>query len=115
MTTFFDQEVSEIIRLRDEKYAKWEWNYGHSPKFEMTREGRFPGGTLEVTLEVKKGVIEKIRIYGDFFGTMDISTLESMLTGIVHNEEAINEALHNLDIHDYMINITKEDLLGLLI
>lgn len=115
VTTFSDQEVSEIIRLRDEKYAKWEWNYGHSPKFEMTREGRFPGGTLEVTLEVKKGVIEKIRIYGDFFGTRDVSTLESALTGVAHNEEEIGKVLQNLDIHDYMVNITKEDLLGLLI
>lgn len=115
VTTFSDQEVSEIIRLRDEKYAKWEWNYGHSPKFEMTREGRFPGGTLEVTLEVKKGVIEKIRIYGDFFGTRDVSTLESALTGVAHNEETISKVLQNLDIHDYMVNITKEDLLGLLI
>lgn len=115
VTTFSDQEVSEIIRLRDEKYAKWEWNYGHSPKFEMTREGRFPGGTLEVTIEVKKGVIEKIRIYGDFFGTRDVSTLESALTGVAHNEETISKVLQNLDIHDYMVNITKEDLLGLLI
>lgn len=115
VTTFSDQEVSEIIRLRDEKYAKWEWNYGHSPKFEMTREGRFPGGTLEVTIEVKKGVIEKIRIYGDFFGTRDVSTLESALTGVAHNEETISKVFQNLDIHDYMVNITKEDLLGLLI
>lgn len=115
VTTFSDLEVSEIIRLRDEKYAKWEWNYGHSPKFEMTREGRFPGGTVEVTLEVKKGVIEKIRIYGDFFGTRDVSTLESALTGVAHNEEVIGKVLQNLDIHDYMVNITKEDLLGLLI
>lgn len=115
VTTFSDQEVSEIIRLRDEKYAKWEWNYGHSPKFEMTREGRFPGGTLEVTIEVKKGVIEKIRIYGDFFGTRDVSILESALTGVAHNEETISKVLQNLDIHDYMVNITKEDLLGLLI
>lgn len=115
VTTFSDQEISEIIRLRDEKYAKWEWNYGHSPKFEITREGRFPGGTLEVTIEVKKGVIEKIRIYGDFFGTRDVSTLESALTGVAHNEETISKVLQNLDIHDYMVNITKEDLLGLLI
>ncbi|MFH5836108.1 lipoate--protein ligase [Proteiniclasticum sp. C24MP] len=115
VTTFTEHEVSEIIRLRDEKYAKWEWNYGHSPKFEMTREGRFPGGTLEVTLEVRKGLIEKIRIYGDFFGTKDISSLENELIGKAHNEEAISEVLHNLDIQEFMVNITNEDLLGLLL
>ena len=115
VTTFTDDEVAEIVRLRDEKYSKWEWNYGHSPKFEMTREGKFAGGTLEVTLQVKKGIIEKIRIYGDFFGTKDISLLENELTGKSHNENALNEVLQNLDLHDYMVNIRNEDLMGLLL
>jgi len=115
VTTFTDSEVAEIVRLRDEKYAKWEWNYGHSPKFEMTREAKFAGGTLEVTLQVKKGIIEKIRIYGDFFGTKDISLLENELTGKTHNEDALSEVLQNIELHDYMVNIRNEDLLGLLI
>ncbi len=115
ITTFTEREVVEILRLRDEKYAKWEWNYGHSPKFEMTKEGRFIGGTIEVTLEVKKGYIEKVRIYGDFFGTKDISILEDKLTDVAHNEKAINEVLEKLDIHEYMVNIENEDLLNLLL
>ena len=115
VTTFTDDEVAEIVRLRDEKYSKWEWNYGHSPKFEMTREGKFAGGTLEVTLQVKKGIIEKIRIYGDFFGTKDISLLENELTGKSHNEDALNKVLQNLDLHDYMVNIRNEDLMALLL
>ena len=115
VTTFTEHEVAEIIRLRDEKYSKWEWNFGRSPRFEMTREGRFPGGTLEVTLKVKKGFIEKIKIYGDFFGTKDIFLLEEALIGTAHNEEAISAVLQSLDIHDYMVNISNENLLGLLI
>ncbi len=115
VTTFTENEISEIQKLRDEKYSKWEWNFGQSPKFSMTREGRFLGGTLEATLEVRKGLIDKIRIYGDFFGTIDISELEAALIGVSHNEENISEALNEIVLNDYMVNITKEDLISLLL
>ncbi len=115
VTTFTEDEINEIQKLRDEKYSRWEWNFGQSPKFSMTHEGRFPGGTLEATLEVNKGIIDKIRIYGDFFGTKDISELEAALTGVSHNEESINQALNEIAINDYMVNITNGDLISLLL
>lgn len=115
VTTFNDKEVQAIQKLRDEKYSKWEWNYGHSPKFSMTNEGRFAGGTLEVTLEVQKGIIEKVRIYGDFFGTRDVSELEASLEGVQHNEVSIARVLASIAISDFMVNITNEDLISLVI
>lgn len=115
VTTFSEEEVLAIQRLRDEKYSKWEWNFGQSPRFSMSKEGRFPGGTLEVTLEVQKGIIEKIRIYGDFFGTRDVSELEAILEGVQHNEESMARALEGTEISEYMVNITKDDLLSLMI
>lgn len=115
VTSFTPEEIDEIQKLRDEKYSKWEWNFGQSPKFSMTREGRFLGGTLEATLEVRKGLINQIRIYGDFFGAKDISEIEAALTGVSHNEESIYESLENIDVNDYMVNVTKEDLISLLL
>ena len=115
VTTFSEEEIREIQKLRDEKYSLWEWNFGQSPKFSMTREGRFPGGTLEATLDVRKGIIDKIRIYGDFFGTKDISELEAALTGVSHNEDSMNQVLSDIDINDYMVNISNEDLISLLL
>jgi len=115
VTTFTEEEIREIQKLRDEKYSLWEWNFGQSPKFSMTREGRFPGGTLEATLDVRKGIIDKIRIYGDFFGTKDISELEAALTGVSHNEESVKQVLSDIVINDYMVNISNEDLISLLL
>ena len=33
---FTPADVAAISRLRDEKYATWEWNYGHSPVYNLS-------------------------------------------------------------------------------
>ena len=114
ITVFDAIEEEKIKKLREEKYSTWEWNYGQSPKFSMTKEGRFTGGTLEVTLDVQKGCIENIRIYGDFFGTGNIHELEEKLIGVKHQEQNVQDALREITLSDYMVNVQDEELAGLL-
>lgn len=80
----------------------------------MTREGKFPGGTLEVTLDVNHGIIDNFRIYGDFFGTKDVEQLENLIRGTQHQEESILSVLKNIDLSEYMVNIMVSDLLSLM-
>ena len=80
MENFTADEVSEIERLRDEKFATWEWNRGASPAFETTKRRRFPFGTLEASFDVRGGIIEKIKITGDYFG-VGAPPLEDALVG----------------------------------
>jgi lipoate-protein ligase A len=114
ITVFDAIEEEKIKKLREEKYSTWEWNYGQSPKFSMTKEGRFTGGTVEVTLDVQKGCIENIRIYGDFFGTGNIHELEEKLIGVKHQEQNVLDALREITLSDYMVNVQDEELAGLL-
>ena len=114
ITVFDAIEEEKIKKLREEKYSTWEWNYGQSPKFSMTKEGRFTGGTIEVTLDVQKGCIENIRIYGDFFGTGNIHELEEKLIGVKHQEQNVLDALKEITLSDYMVNVQDEELAGLL-
>lgn len=114
VTSFTPEEVDKIQKLRDEKYSTWEWNFGQSPKFSMTKEGRFAGGTIEVTLDVQKGIISNLRIYGDFFGVGDIRELEGKLHGVKHQYQEVEDVLNQIDISTYMVNIQVEDLLSLL-
>ena len=95
MESFSDCEIAEISRLRDEKFSTWEWNFGASPAFEVTKRRRFPYGTVEASFDVKGGVIEKIKITGDFFGA-DIAPLEAALVGA------------KLDAGDIMSRVTEE-------
>ena len=109
-----EEQLQEIDKLFQEKYSTWEWNYGSSPPFNYKNYRRFPFGSVEVRLEVKHGIIE-CKIYGDFFGTEDISILEKRLIGQKYEKEGLGKFLKEIDLKEYFGGIRKEDFLDLLI
>ncbi len=112
---FTPDDVAAISRLRDEKYATWEWNYGHSPVYNYRKSARTPGGTLEVALDVNGGVIADARFYGDFFNRRDPQEIAAALIGVPHRPEALRERLADLPVDDYFHNVPAEALLSVLI
>jgi len=70
---------------------------------------------VEATLDARDGYISEIRLYGDFFGVKDISLLEDALKGIRHREEDIEGVLDNVGLGEFIVNVSKRDLLDLLI
>ena len=105
------EKVHEISRNR---YQKWEWNYGKSPAYNVQASHKFPTGLLDVRLDVKKGIIENCKIYGDFFGIGEIKDLEERLIGVRHQREAVANALRDFDIEHYLGKITKEQFIDLI-
>ena len=103
--------MHEISRNR---YQKWEWNYGKSPAYNVQASHKFPSGLLDVRLDVKKGIIENCKIYGDFFGIGEIKDLEERLIGVRHQREAVANALTDFDIEHYLGKITKEQFIDLI-
>lgn len=112
--SYSQEEIDFINKLKEEKYSTWNWNYGKSPKYNLYNEKKFTGGTVEITLQVTKGIIQDIKIYGDFFGKQDIHGLEEFLKGKQHNESCLREALEGFDIDSYMTNITVDNLMEML-
>ena len=112
--SFSQGEIEVINKLKEEKYSTWQWNFGHSPKYNFYNEKKFLGGMVEVNMEVVRGVIEEIKIYGDFFGKQDIEDLEKLLKGKNHNLEDISQTLEKFDLDSYMSNISKENLVEVL-
>lgn len=109
-----DEDWKKIEENSNEYYRNWDWNYGKSPKFELVRRHRFPIGSVEFQMNVDKGQIKNIRIYGDFFGLGEISDVEERLTGIKYEPQAIGEVFDKIDIKKYFGNITKEELIHLI-
>lgn len=103
-----------IGTLAQERYASWDWNYGRSPAFDLKRETRYAGGTIEALLNVRKGRIEDLKFFGDFFGQRDVAELVSALKGVSYQPEAILVALESLRIGDYFINYSAQELVSLL-
>lgn len=105
------ENVHEISRNR---YQKWEWNYGKSPAFNKKASHKFSSGLLDVRLDVKKGIIENCKIYGDFFGIGEVEDIEKQLIGVRHEKAAIEKALAQIDIPHYLGKITKEEFIELI-
>ncbi len=109
-----DEDWENIHQLSKERYQNWDWNYGKSPKFNIQHSHRFPVGQIDFRLDVHKGIIENIKIYGDFFGVGDVSEIENRLNGVRYERAAISEALGDVDIKHYFGNVTKEDIVNLI-
>ena len=109
-----DADWEKINEISQNKYQTWEWNYGKSPKFNIQNSHRFPAGTIDIRLDVEKGIIENAKIYGDFFGWGNVADIEEKLKGIRYEKAALDEVLKDVDTKHYFGNIEKEDLLSLI-
>ncbi len=108
------EAINEIEKLRNKKYLTWDWNYGKSPEFNIKKAERFDGGKVEVLINVKDGIINDIKFYGDFFGSGDLSEIEDKLIGKRYEEEAIRDELKGFNMDYYFKNLGIRDLTDLL-
>ena len=108
-----DEDWKIINQISKERYQNWDWNYGKSPKFNLQHSKRFTAGSIDIRLEVHKGMIQECKIFGDFFGVGDVGEIEDKLSGVQYERNAIEEALDGVDIQHYFGNIQKEEFLDL--
>lgn len=109
---FTEADKMKIQQLRDEKYATHAWNFGKSPEYSFKKAIRTQGGLLELNLEVKEGVIEGVKIYGDFFSEKGITEVEDALLKVRHADEDIRKALSGLPIEKHFRNISVDELVS---
>lgn len=109
------EDLYEIENMKNNKYMTWDWNYGQSPEFNIKKAKRFESGKVEALLNVKGGIIENIKFYGDFFGSGNLSDIENTIKGKRYEEEEIKNALKNLNIDYYFKNISIDGLLSIII
>lgn len=111
-----DSDYQAIQELFDTRYANDDWIYGEAPNFEFNRRTRIPGvGIVDIHLSTQKGRISAIQFFGDYFGTKDTSELETLLLGTVFKYEELSETLAKVDVSQYILNFSNQDLLNLLV
>ncbi len=109
--TFSEEELAEIENLRATKFGTWEWNYGHSPKFDIERQSRFTAGKIQVFADIKNSVIRQIRFYGTFFGNnSNLSEVENALVGVKYTREDVREALSKIEFNHYFAGFSLDEL-----
>jgi len=110
-----EDDWAAVRKLADERYRNWDWNYGLSPAFNVRQMKRLSAGTFDVRLNVEKGVITQVSIYGDFFGRGEVSDVAGKLIGVRYERGAIEAALSGVDLTYYFGPVEREEWLGLLI
>ena len=109
---FSQTDITEIKVLRDSKFSTWEWNFGYSPKYQFCKRISFKTGSLELHMNVEKGVIKDLKIVGDFTSMKDIVLLETLLVGTIHDPETIRNKLSDIDVSNYIRGLQNEELLS---
>lgn len=110
--TAHDKE--QVKKLRDGRYATWDWNYGKSPAYSFKAEHKFDFGLLCISAEIKEGVIKAAYVSGDFFGDGEIVGLEQALVGARVDGNLTRWIQERVDVSHYVKGATAEIISGLL-
>lgn len=109
-----DSDWERIREIATQRYMTWDWNYGRAPAFNVQRNEKLPVGTLDIRIDVTKGRIQSIKIYGDFSGQQNVAELEMRLIGLRYDAEAVRKALVDVDLDPYFGPLDRDTFLNLL-
>lgn len=107
------EDIASIEKLVLEKYNTWAWNFGFSPNYNFKKAKKVPAGFIEVHMDVHKGHIQHIKIFGDFFASKPIEELEQKLIGIKHEENEIKTVFENINIVDYFGKVSVAEIIDI--
>jgi lipoate-protein ligase A len=106
-----EEELLRVKELADGKYKKWEWNFGKSPEFKISKKKRYRGGELDIRINVSDGIIYEIKIYGDFLGCRGTEEFEKFLIGKKFEENEIINIIKKIDIKKFFVDISEENII----
>ncbi len=106
-----ESDKKSIQQLMEEKYTRWEWNFGYSPRYQFRQVLQVGGKKLAVRLLVERGIISEIHLV-DQKSKEPLHEIEKELTGIAHNQAVIREKLDSFDIHPSLPGVDQTDLVN---
>ena len=105
---FSTQDKLEIQKLIDQKYSKFEWNIGRSPKGKNNFTFKFDFGIFSLNFDTNHGLIENAIITGDFFEKQAVSEFSKKLIGIRFSKEQFQKAFEN--VGDYIFGAIGNEI-----
>lgn len=107
---FSPEELNKIQELCDNQFSTWDWIFGTSPQYTLSRSVRYPAGKITSYVDVEHSIIKHLTIYGDFFGIKSIKDIEELLEGTRYEYQDVLDKLKTIDINQYFSNISTEEL-----
>lgn len=98
-------QESQIQELAQEKYKSWEWNFGYSPKYDISSTNYIDEKSIDFNIHVAKGFIQSFNTSSPI--PSDIESAFELLIGIQHQEEIITKVLNDKLSSESMLLIKK--------
>lgn len=109
------EDLAAVEKLREERYAAWDWNYGQSPACTVLRRRRVEGcGLVEAYISVDSGLISAIAFRGDFFSAVEPEELASRFVGRTPDQAGFSAALEGVDVSRYFAGLQNDQLIEIL-
>lgn len=112
MYEYTEEDRAKINQMVENKYGTWDWNFGSSPKYNFEKMVKTSGGNIEFHINVDKGIMKDIKIYGDYFNTLATRDVEELLKGTPHEEKKIKEKLDSIYFDKYFHKVKKKEFMG---
>lgn len=112
--TLNNDDILKIEKIERE-YLQPEFIWGNNPRYSVIKKRRIEGvGEFELRIELRNNVMKQVNLMGDFFlvGDLDGDIL-SRLNGTAYHVEAIEKALQNICMENYIMNLTKQQFIHL--
>jgi lipoate-protein ligase A len=106
-----DADWDAVQELVARKYGTWEWNFGENPACNIQRARRFPAGEIDARIDVQRGRIAAVRLFGDYMGRRDVQEIEARLVGAPYERAAVAAALDGVDVREYFGDVSADDVL----
>lgn len=108
------EDELHVIRKLSERYASREWIYDQNPPYTFHHKQKFNAGTIELRLDIQHQKIRAIQWIGDFFLLQPLKPLEKALVGVDFNRLAIEKALEDYPVANFIHLLTTTELLELM-
>lgn len=105
----------EYITELEQRNRSEDWLFPKSSylsSFTVKKKKKYDFGIVDIELSMNGDVISDVKIYGDFFGTKDISELSAKISG--NNIDTIDRILEDIKLSDYILGMTSSELLELI-
>ena len=108
-------EEEQIINQLAEKYMTDEWRFEKQPPYTKKLSKRISGGMFNIVLDLNLGVIENIKIYGDYFDLLPVEIIENRLKKVKYNKTEVLKALDDIVLESILLDVNKAEFSELLL
>lgn len=108
-------EEEKIITEMAKKYEKKDWRFLRQPPHTKVLTKRISGGLFNIALDLRYGVIENIKITGDFFDILPVELIEDRLKNVSYDESSVRKIINKIPLKSMIVDIEEEEFIELLL